>query len=124
MSRLTWNYRRIKVEGRGNIYEHRLVMEQKLGRPLQPNELVHHINGDGKDNRPENLALTTKKGHSEIHPIWNKGTGDPEKTSSEYIKNYYANYRLLHRDSINASNRKYKLKIRQLKKNADGVNLR
>lgn len=41
----------------GSILEHRLVMSQILGRPLYPNENVHHKNGDGFDNRPENLEI-------------------------------------------------------------------
>ena len=48
-------------------YEHRVVMEEKLGRSLETHEHVHHINHDPSDNRIENLELTTNSEHRKHH---------------------------------------------------------
>src|SRR5215211_930994 len=45
--------------GLGWVYEHVLVMSQLLGRPLFPDEQVHHRNGQRDDNRAGNLELWT-----------------------------------------------------------------
>jgi hypothetical protein len=48
---------------------HRVVMEEHLGRRLGPLEDVHHINGDAKDNRLENLAVLTRSEHRRLHML-------------------------------------------------------
>lgn len=51
----------------GYILEHRLIMEKYLGRMLDRDEVVHHINEVRTDNFISNLELTTPSKHSTHH---------------------------------------------------------
>lgn len=54
----TFKYREIYIlEKKKWFFEHRLVMEKKMGKPLKPTDIVHHINGNTLDNRVENLRV-------------------------------------------------------------------
>lgn len=50
-----------------HVFEHRLVAEAKIGRFLRNNEVVHHINDNRADNRPENLQVMTRGEHRRLH---------------------------------------------------------
>lgn len=64
--------------GNDYVFEHRLIAEKYLlteensvvidgKRYLSPDYIVHHINGDRQDNRPENLEIMKKSEHSSRH---------------------------------------------------------
>lgn len=54
-------------DGKHGVYEHRVVAEQMLGRPLRPGELVHHANDDKADNGRGNLEVRSYTSHNQHH---------------------------------------------------------
>lgn len=51
----------------GYVLAHRIIMENHLSRLLNSNEVVHHKNGNKKDNNISNLELMTHSEHSKMH---------------------------------------------------------
>lgn len=56
----------------GYVLQHRLVMEQHLGRYLEPNEVVHHKTPNKQDNLIENLELFSKNSEHLKHELTGK----------------------------------------------------
>lgn len=88
----------IKVEGhrgansRGYIYKHRYVMEQHLCRELEEWEIVHHVDGNKRNNDIANLSLATQSDHVSIHykqDIEKYGKFGSAKLHKDDVKNIY-----------------------------------
>ena len=58
-------YRRVYLGGKGT-HLHRLVMATLVGRPLRTDEHVHHLDGNGTNNRPANLQLLSASAHMSL----------------------------------------------------------
>lgn len=60
-----------KYHGR---HEHRVVAEKMLGRPLRKGEVVHHIDGDKRNNDPSNLwVFASQREHAMWHKLFGEG---------------------------------------------------
>lgn len=60
-------YKRIWLSDGSCIKEHIYIMEQHIGRKLNKNECVHHIDGNRSNNDISNLQLMTIGEHSRLH---------------------------------------------------------
>ena len=92
----------------GYVPEHRLVVEEMLGRFLQPDEVVHHIDGNTSNNAPENLELfethsnhvaqahkgrpvsdaTRQKMREKQQAFWNSEAGQAERKRRDESQEY------------------------------------
>ena len=69
----------------GYIREHRLVMEQVIGRYLLPNEVVTHLDGNKANNRPANLKLYASNSAHKVDQLRGNShalgdTGNPRRS--------------------------------------------
>jgi hypothetical protein len=71
------------------VYEHRLVIENHIGRLLNTEEIIHHINGIKDDNRIENLMIVSKSEHCIVEGFGKQNIG--KKHSKETIAKFRKN---------------------------------
>lgn len=62
-------YRYLNISPANYKMEHRVIIEKKIGRKLNSNEIVHHVNEDKLDNRIENLMLMSRSEHMRLHRL-------------------------------------------------------
>lgn len=72
------------------VHEHRAVAERMLGRELLPGEVVHHNDGDKRNNAPENLTVFPSQScHAKWHAMVRRGevlpNDVPAKTAPELL---------------------------------------
>ncbi|MDE6551250.1 MAG: HNH endonuclease [Clostridia bacterium] len=53
----------------GYVPAHRFYASKKIGRPLLDNEVVHHIDGNKRNNRTKNLQVMTRAEHIKLHNL-------------------------------------------------------
>jgi hypothetical protein len=89
-----WKPYHERADNQGYVYEHTLVIEEVLGRlPIKGEEVVHHINLEKTDNRPENLYLCGYREHTKLHrqldrligPLLEKGVIRFDSDKGEYV---------------------------------------
>ncbi len=62
-------YKSRTVEGRSRL-EHRVIVEQLLGRKLKRHETVHHVNGQRDDNHTDGPLRNFRSGNLELWSSW------------------------------------------------------
>lgn len=67
MKQYKYPYKKLNLGGTTRRDEHRVVMEQIVGRPLKRTEVVHHKDGDRRNNDPANLEILDAADHGSLH---------------------------------------------------------
>jgi hypothetical protein len=88
----------------GTGVEHRRIVEYRLGRPLNEDEVVHHKDYDGSNNGWGNLEPMLKTAHDDLHRQDMVGDKNPmRRASTEWSDEKWAEYRAQMSDSTSGS---------------------
>ena len=79
------NYENAK--GGGYCWMHRRLAEQTLKRKLNTNEVVHHLDGDPKNNSLDNLIVLSRSKHASLHSYLRTQGAILSKGSIENLEN-------------------------------------
>ena len=76
-----------RADKKGYVLEHIYVWEKETKMIIPSGFCLHHLNGDKKDNRIENLALMTIGAHTKHHHTGSKRSVETRKRISEKARN-------------------------------------
>lgn len=69
----------------GYVYEHILIAEEMIDRPLREGEVVHHLDSNRSNNSPDNLLTLSGPMHTKLHTWLDKHTIIPNEKQTERI---------------------------------------
>lgn len=104
------NYKALRINGVKRD-EHRVIMEKYLGRKLLSNEVVHHIDGNKRNNSIGNLQVLNRAEHARIHFNYENVKQDIETLRVTARKNSYIQYNMV-KDIINSIREDIRLGLR------------
>lgn len=92
-------YKAIKVNGT-KYDEHRYIMEQFLGRKLSRYEVVHHKDGNKRNNDLNNLEVMLLSDHAREHMEGHMVSEETKQKISEKLKGHKSPFRKLSENQI------------------------
>lgn len=102
-----WNGERQPSGGRKYIPVSRIIMEKIIGRPLQRNEVVIHLDGDSSNDDPSNLKVISRGEHA-TRNRWSKQRERGEGTNMDILEGMKIDTSQLERERIIPRNQRLK----------------
>jgi hypothetical protein len=65
---MAWKYKSIRL-GKNSVKMEHLVIWESIYGPIPKGKVIHHKNGNQRDNRIENLEIMSRSEHSKLHRL-------------------------------------------------------
>lgn len=80
-----------RADRNGYVMEHIVIWEKINNQRVPEGYVIHHINQNKEDNRPENLKILTNAEHTALHSTGRKLSQEAKQKMSEHQKNRFKN---------------------------------